>query len=120
MEGDNMLEINMEFRKGILFVRLEGILDKTTVTKLNAEVTELVRDNGIRNLVFNISGLNSIDMKGINALFYNYELCNQNNGKSLLCGFDNTFVSHRIKNSRLLNYMYEASDELSAILMMNL
>lgn len=115
-----MLEINMEFRKGILFIRLEGILNKETVVKLNDEVTSLVKDNGVRNIVFNMQGLNSIDMKGINSLYYNYELCRKNNGKSLLCGVSNSLVSHRIKNSRLPKYMFETSDELSAISVLNL
>jgi stage II sporulation protein AA (anti-sigma F factor antagonist) len=110
-----VLEIDMEFRKGILFIRLTGKLDKNTISKLNSEVTELVKDNGIKNIVFNIDGLTSIDLKGINSLLYNYELSKMNDGKTLLCGINNSLVRYRIINSRLLNYMYEVSDELSAI-----
>lgn len=110
-----MLEINMEFHKGVLFVRLQGMLVKNTVDKLKREVTSLIQENGIRNLVFNIGGLQTIDCYGINALLYNYELCRNNKGRSLLCGMKNTLVRHRIENSRLLHYMYEVSDELSAI-----
>lgn len=115
-----MLDINIEFRKGILFVRLSGELSKNTVDKLNNEVTNLIKDNGIRNIVFNINSLNMIDIKGINALLYNYEIIRNNNGRSCVCGMNNTLVSHRIKNSRLLKYMYEASDELSAFNVINL
>ncbi len=115
-----MLDISTEFRKGILFIRLTGELTKNTVSKLNEDVTTLIKDNGIRNVVFNIKGLKTIDMKGINALLYNYELSRNNNGKSCVCGIDNTLVSHRIKNSRLLKYMYETSDELGAFNIMNL
>lgn len=110
-----MLEIDMEFRKGILFIRLSGKLDKTTIGKLNREVTELVKDNGIKNIVFNIDKLTSIDLKGINSLLYNYELSRMNDGKAMLCGVNNSLVRYRISNSRLFNYMYEVSDELSAI-----
>ena len=78
-----MLDINIEFRKGIAFIRLAGILNKTTVGKMNDEVTDMIRDNGIRNVVFNISEIDYIDVKGINTLLYNYELCNQNKGKIL-------------------------------------
>lgn len=120
MEGDSLLDIDMEFRKGILFVRLYGVLVKNTISKLHKEVTDLIKDNGVCNVVFNIKGLDSIDCYGINALLYNYELCKQNNGKTLLCGINNTLVKHRLNNSRLLNYMYEISDELSAINAINL
>ena len=68
-----MLDINIEFRKGIAFIRLAGILNKTTVGKMNDEVTDMIRDNGIRNVVFNISEIDYIDVKGINTLLYNYE-----------------------------------------------
>ena len=115
MEGDSLLDINLEFCKGILFIRLKGVLNKNTVDKLKEEVNNLVKENGIRNLVFNISELESIDCYGINALLNNYELCKINHGQSLVCAINNNLVKHRINNSRLLKYMNEASDELSAI-----
>ena len=116
----SLLDINIEFFKGILFIRLNGVLNKNTVAKLKEEVNNLVEENGIRNTVFNVSGLDSIDCYGINTLLNNYELCKNNNGKSLLCGLTNNLVKHRINNSRLLKYMYEASDELSAMNIINL
>ncbi len=109
-----MLDIDIEFRKGICFIRLCGILNKTTVSKLNEEVTSMIKDNGIRNVIFNISEITYIDIKGINALLYNYELCNQNKGKILLCGVNNNEVREKILNSRLLKYIREMPDELSA------
>lgn len=112
--GDNMLEINMECRKGILFIRLGGELTKDTVGKLNMEVTELIKQAGIRNIVFNVENLISIDMKGISTLFYNYELCKNNKGKSMLCGVEKAAIKQKIINSRLLKYMNETNDELSA------
>lgn len=115
-----MLGINLEFHKGILFVRLDGILDKNTVDKLDNEVTHLIKENGIRNIVFNISNLNSIDCDGINRLLNNYKICKLNKGKSLICGLNNGLVKQRINNSRLLKYMYETSDELSAVDVINL
>lgn len=115
-----MLEIETEIRKGILFIRLIGDLNKNTVNKLHTEVTSMVKDNGISNIVFNLDKLDSIDMKGINALFYNYELVNNNNGKSLICNLHNIAIKHRINNSRLLNYMNETSDELTALNIINL
>ena len=59
---------------------------KDTVYKLNSKVTQVVKKGGIRNIVFNFSNLKSIDIKGINCIFYNYELCKNNEGRSLFCG----------------------------------
>lgn len=120
IRGERVLNIEMEFRKGILFVRLSGELTERTIEKLNNEVTDIIRENGIRNIVFNIKDLEVIDMAGINMLYYNYQLSNDNKGKSLLCGMNNTLVKHRIQNSQLLNYMFEASDELSAFNVMRM
>lgn len=115
-----MLDINMEFHKGILFIRLSGSLNENTIDKLKSEVTSFIKDNGIRNIVYNISKINDIDCYGINALINNYNICKENNGQALVCGMRDGLVKHRIKNSRLLNYMYEASDELSALNIINL
>ena len=114
-----MLTVTTEFRKGILFVRLKGHLNKDTIGKLNKKVTTVIKDNGIRNVVFNFSNLKSIDMKGINAIFFNYELCRNNNGRSFMCG-NNDNIRNKLKKSRLINYVYETKDELTATKILNL
>jgi len=115
-----VLEINMEFHKGVLFIRLEGSLNKNTVDKLKYEVTSFIKENGIRNIVYNISKIQEIDCYGINALINNYTICRENNGQALVCGMNDEIVRYRIKNSELLNYMYEAADELNALDIINL
>ena len=58
-------------------------------------------------------------IKGINAIFYNYELCKNNEGKSMFCG-NNDKIRNKLKRSRLVNYIYEINDELSAMRILNL
>ncbi|HHW68981.1 MAG TPA: STAS domain-containing protein [Tenericutes bacterium] len=115
-----MLDIDVEFRKGILFVRLFGVLDKNTVKKLEKEVLNLVKNIGIKNIVFNMQNLTSIDISGIKGIYSSYSFCKKNDGKSIMCGLKNPLVSHRIKNSRLSQYMFETSDEIGAINVINL
>ena len=109
-----MLDINFEFRRGILFIRLCGVLTRTTIEEFDPMVTTLIRDNGIRNVVFNVSGLDKIDFKGISRLFYNYELCKKNRGVSLLCCVDNVDIHNKIESTRLFKYMVDVDNELSA------
>ncbi len=104
----------MEFRKGILFVRLKGNLTKDTVFHLEEEVTKRIQKNGIRNVVFNVERLEEIDLKGVHALFYNYEICHKQKGRILLCGLHDNLVSKKIKSSRLLGYMTPLENELGA------
>jgi anti-anti-sigma factor len=109
-----MLDVNFEFRRGILFIRLCGELTKNTIKDFDLLVTKLISDNGIRNVVFNVSELIRIDLKGISRLFYNYELCKNNKGLSLLCCIDNINIHEKIEGTRLFQYMADLSNELSA------
>ena len=113
-----MLDIDIENKKGILFVRLYGELSKNTISKWNYDVKDLIVDNGIKNVVFNISNLMKIDEKGINSLLYSYELCKNNHGQSIICGVNDN-IRKPIIRSRLLKYMIELDNENSAFSLIN-
>lgn len=115
-----MLEIDIEFRKGILFVRLEGILNNETVYKLNEEVLNTIKINGIKYIVFNLENLYYIDMVGINAIMNHYTLVNSYNGRGLICGVCNNIVKNRIRQSDILTYFNETNNELSALKKINI
>ena len=97
-----MLNINIEFTKGVLFVRLEGILTDDNELGIENTITEIINDGGIRYLVFNISNL---IIKSSNKLF---EICEKlvktNDGRMLMCGKDNY-------NAKYIN----VKDELAAL-----
>lgn len=108
-----MLNINMEFRKGILFVRLDGELTKKTVAIINKEVISKILKGGINNVVYNLENLKVIDLKGIHALLYTYELNKNNHGTTSICGI-NANVEKIIRKSRMLNYVNEIGSEIKA------
>ena len=110
-----MLKINREFRRGILFVRLKGSLTKNTSKQLYNEITLLLREMKIYNVVFNLSKLNEIDLTGVRALLYNYNLCRRNHGISMLCGA-NGYVEEYTNNTS----MFQIKDEISAINMIKI
>ena len=107
-----MLKSDLEIRKGILFIRLTGILSEKTVDSLK-EVTELIYENGLNNVVLNVKNLEDIDRKGINIFLYIYELCKKNHGKSLLCGASGN-VDEKLRKSRIDKYMTITNNELKA------
>jgi len=115
-----MLEINLEFRKGILFIRLEGSLIKETISLFKDTIKHVVKENGIRYIVFNINGLNKIDDYGIKALQNSHKITKENNGNSLICSIKEERIKQKIKKSRLEEYIYEVSDELAAFNIINL
>ena len=110
-----MLKIIMEFRKGILFVRLYGKLIKDTTVKFQNEVIKTIRKNGIHMVVVNIEELEELDLKGMNSLLYCYESCKQNKGTALLCGETKDFIKRRLDNGRVFNYMSQIKNELDAL-----
>lgn len=69
-----MLEITLVNNKENIIVFLKGQLNNKTVNKFNNYVTELNIKLGINNLIFDISDLNELDTKGLEAVIYNYEL----------------------------------------------
>jgi stage II sporulation protein AA (anti-sigma F factor antagonist) len=115
-----MLNMDMEFRKGILFVRLEGELNRKTSSKINEDLTHVIRETGIKYLVFNVENLTFINIDGIDAMLKNYNIISNNEGKVIICGLKYDLVKTRIENSRLLNYLYETSSELTAFNIINL
>lgn len=105
-----MLEVDLEFKKGFLFIRLSGELTKKTLFCMNKEVTELIHDNKIRNVVFNINSLQKIDTKGIEALYENYLFCQKISGKAFLC----TVPSKVYKKIQKSHHINQLPNEISA------
>ena len=110
-----MLEIDIEFRKGLFFIRLIGILNNETVFKFKEEVLDIVELNGIKNIVFNLENLCYIDMMGIRILKKIYKSINNNYGKVYVCEIKSNIVRSKILNSDLLDYFKEVNNELNIL-----
>lgn len=108
-----MLNTILEYRKGILFVRLNGVLVKDTINFINSRLISIIEQDKLDNIVINVEGLDNIDYKGINFIFYIYELCKKNKGSLLMCGISEN-IRKRFKKSRVLNYIKEISSELES------
>ena len=99
-----MLNLNMEFKSGVLFVRLIGSLNKLTSYKLVDTLIPIIVSQGIKNLVYNFNELNSIDEVGYKTLLLGYNSVINNNGNVLVVG-----------NRFNLEYFKEVNNELSAL-----
>lgn len=108
-----MLNIEINFKQGILFIRLIGVLNKETSNLLEDELIYVVKNNGIKNVVFNVSGLNELDIDGINTMLNCYNFINYN-GKILLCDIPKN-INDTIYSSRLSKYIDNIKDEISAL-----
>lgn len=110
-----MLKINMEFKKGILFVRPEGSLNKNNIEKFNNEVIPVVLKHGLKYIVINLDKVNTIDINGIESLMELNEIVRQWNGKTTLCSVSNNEVATSLRESECSDCFYETSNELTAL-----
>ena len=85
-----MLKINTEFRKGIMFIRIKGNLNKNNINNIECE--------DFKYVVFNLDNLLSIDSYAINYIInYNNEIL-KNNGKLIICESNNNLGNNLFKN----------------------
>jgi len=110
-----MLDINIEFRKGILFVRLDGTLNQITVPKFENEIFSLIEDNGIGQIFFNLKTLEKIDRNGINALIKINNIVNKKQGLCMYCESEYIYVNEKIKHFYLKNYLKLEKNELTVL-----
>ena len=86
-----MLGLNMEFRKGIFFLRLNGELTRFTYVKLLDYILPIIKNKGIKYIVINLSGIKLIDNVGKNALKSIIKEVKKNKGKGLICNTKTIF-----------------------------
>jgi len=99
-----MLNINMEYKYGVLFVRLKGSLNSITSNKFLNNLIPIITKQGIKNLVYNFSDLVSIDDVGNKSLLMGYDAILNNNGNVLV-----------VENRFHLKYFKETKNELTAL-----
>ncbi len=80
-----MLKVNIEYRKGILFVRLKGFLTVYTYDSLNNYLSNIIRQLGIKYIVFNLSKLDVMDNYGRLAITSIINEVKNNHGRGLIC-----------------------------------
>ena len=108
-----MLNIDIKPIKGILFVRLSGKLNRNNVNKLNSEVNNLIREIEVKNIVFNINELTSIDIYGQNAIINSLRICRHNQAKSLICIGNNKKIIPLIE--KIITKTNIVKDEFTAL-----
>lgn len=111
-----MLDIDMEFKQGILIVRLKGILNGDTVGLLKRDLEMVIKNNGIRYVLLNLKKLSYIDNYGLEAVKQSYEQIVNNNGKLILCGINKLFD----QNKFLTDNLYQVNEEVTAYEIINI
>lgn len=104
-----MLKMDLEFNRGILFVRLNGKLNRKTSYKINNYLNPVLKKHKIKYVVYNFYFLDDIDNSGIDAILNTKYIIKDNLGKIRMCEI-NEKVKEKIKRVRLARI----KDELAA------
>jgi len=105
------LDINFEFRKGILFIRLEGILNEDTSIKLSKKLDYFINTQGVKYFVINLEKVFITDYSLFNILDEKYEDVKVHDGKLIICGYKNALLETKLDKKIGINI---TNNELSA------
>lgn len=108
--GDEMLNYDIEIYKGIMFVRLRGVIRKENINDSNQKIIPFIIKNGIKNVIFNLNNLEEIDCIGEDFFLENQKVIDFNKGHMIICNIPKTIkfknkyniVSNEIKAIRIL------------------
>ncbi len=105
-----MLEMDLEYNKGVLFARLSGKLTRKSSYKLNNYLVPVILKHKIKYLVYNLFLLDGIDESGVAAILNTKCAIRSNKGKIYLCEVSKE-VNKNLKKLRIK----ETDNELSAL-----
>ena len=98
-----MIDYNIEFTKGVLFIRLFGSLNRFNEIEIENDIIDVIKTGGIRYLVFNLEDLELLEEVEI---FKECEkIVKENDGRMIICGN---------YNGNYVNDFFLVDDELSA------
>ena len=114
-----MLNINLEFTRGMLFVRLSGVLDSNTSIKLNSLLDDMINEKGLRYFVVNLEDLSYVDENGLQAIIDRYFEVVMHDGKLVICGYDDKF-NQNLKLNNIFKQIERTNNELGALKLINI
>lgn len=108
-----MFETNIEYKKGVLFIRISGSLDKINSYKLKREIIPLILKNGFKYVVLNLNEVNVLDDYGIEVLDEINNAVLRFNGKTTL--IDGKKIEKKIKGTLIDKILYKVRNERMAL-----
>lgn len=106
------MKMDLEYNKGIFFIRLKGRFERKYCPKINNYVIPVIKKHHIKNCIVNLEKLTNIEECGIDAILRMKCTMKKNNGHIYLCHIPEELV---LKFKRL--HIKCASSELAALKM---
>jgi len=96
-----LIKFNLEYRKGILFVRIEKKINKKDFQLNKETLKKIIKNIGIKYIVINFNNIKKNDYFNIKFIINNYNLIKKNNGKLFLCGDIDNNLSNKFFNLKI-------------------
>jgi len=112
-----MLKIDTIYKKGILFVRLYGVINKNNKEEIEKVLESVIEKVGIKYLLLNLENIYYISSDISELIFKWSRKLKGKGGKFFICGYENISRSDYLKiNEEVL----EMKDEFSAFSKINI
>ncbi len=108
-----MFKTDIEFKKGVLFVRIDGELNKTNSIDLRKSIIPLLLKYGFRYVVLNLDNVNYIDNYAMELFEEINDIVIKYNGKTTL--IKNRKLDKLLKGSLIEKILYKVKNEKSAL-----
>lgn len=95
-----MLKIDMNYNNNILYVSLEGMLNRKTSYKINNYLIPVILKQNIKYLVYDLDNLNNIDDTGIDAILNTKYAIKNNKGIMYLSNKTNNKSIRKLRIKR--------------------
>lgn len=80
-----MLKVDLEYESRILFIRLNGNLDKRKTYKITNYIIPLLKKHNIKKVIINLKDLKSIDSSGLTSVLQVKGVVHKNKGLFYIC-----------------------------------
>ena len=87
-----MLKMDLEYEKGIFFIRLSGSWNRKSSYKINNYVLSVIKKHQLKKVIINLANITALDDAGMNALFNTKCMVKCNKGNIYLCGIKDNFA----------------------------
>lgn len=96
-----MLKVNYEYKGGVLFVRLNGILDSRNIYLLSSSIKQVIKIGGIKYIVINLE-----DVKALNDSYIRFLIDDIKSSEVYLCGYDSSNYNNKLLSREVSVFNY--------------
>lgn len=108
------MNTEIKFKKGVLFIRINGILVESKIQKFEEEVIPIILGLNSKYVTINLSNVELIDKKGMNSMIKISNIVDKFNGKVAICEINNK-IKENFKKSDVFDYCFRSKNEKTSI-----